>query len=130
MIVLDASVLVAFFESSDAHHERALTMLQDNATSPWGASAMTLAEFLVGPARLGESAFETAVNALDVLGVDQLQDPVDTPIKLARIRASTGLKLPDCHVLLVAEAAMAAVASFDSVLAKAAQARGLSVIAG
>ena len=128
MIVLDASVLVAYFETSDAHHDRALAMLQGNAASPWGASATTIAEFLVGPARAGETALEMAANALASLGIKQLTEPSDTATRLARIRASTGLKMPDCYVLLVAESSDALVATFDIGLARAAQARGLNVI--
>ena len=54
MIVLDAIVLIAHFESTDAHHERATRLLLDAADESLGASLLTLAEVLVGPARVGK----------------------------------------------------------------------------
>jgi hypothetical protein len=40
--------------------------------------------------------------------------PVDAAERLARLRADSSLKLPDCCVLLAAEAADGAVLSFDA----------------
>lgn len=51
----------------------------------------------------------------------------DTP-QLARLRADTGLKMPDCCVLLAAEHTAARVASFDEQLIKAASARHLDTV--
>jgi predicted nucleic acid-binding protein len=47
------------------------------------------------------------------------------PVRLALLRAETGLKLPDCCVLLAAEQSGAAVATFDDRLAGAVTRRGL-----
>lgn len=125
MIVLDASVLIAHLDSSDAHHERAGALLLDVADEPLGASPLSLAEVLVGPARAGQLDRATAVlNQLGVTGV-RLED--DAPARLAVLRAGTSLRLPDCCVLLAAEQTRSGVATFDDRLAIAARERGFVV---
>jgi hypothetical protein len=39
--------------------------------------------------------------------------PRDTAVRLAQLRADTGLKMPDCCVLLAARDSGASIASFD-----------------
>ena len=53
--------------------------------------------------------------------------PADAPIRLATLRARTGLRLPDCCVLLAAESERAAIATFDEQLASTATGLGLEV---
>ena len=119
MIVLDASVLIAHFDERDAHHERAGRALLDVAGEPLGAGPLTLAEVLVGPARHGRLA--TAAAALSALGVREVALGPDAPTRLARLRTETGLKLPDCCVVLAAQdAAAATVLSFDERLRRVA----------
>jgi len=126
VIVLDASVLIAHFESTDAHHARATQLLTDAADEPLGASPLTLAEVLVGPARTGKlDAARTAIRELEIASI-ALAD--DAPAGLAELRASTRLRLPDCCVLLAAGTAGGAeVATFDDRLAAAAVDLGLRV---
>jgi predicted nucleic acid-binding protein len=125
VIVLDASVLIAHLDATDVHHERAGAILRDAVEEPIGASPITLAEVLVGPARAGEVDRATALlHELDVTSVG-LRD--DAPARLAVLRAGTGLKLPDCCVLLAAEQTRGAVATFDDRLANAATEHGLAV---
>jgi len=52
----------------------------------------------------------------------------DAHIRLATLRAGTGLKLPDCCVLLAAEQVHAAVATFDDRLAAAGRDHGHLVL--
>ena len=125
MIVLDASVLVAHLDATDIHHQRAGALLGDVADEPLGASPITLAEVLVGPARAGEVERGTAL--LDELEVTSVRLLDDAPARLAMLRAGTGLKLPDCCVLLAAEQTRGAVATFDDRLANAAAERGLAI---
>jgi len=66
--------------------------------------------------------------ALRDLEVDELPFPPDTAARLAQLRASTGLKMPDCCVLLTAEAAGATIASFDDRLIQTATDRDLPVL--
>lgn len=51
MIVLDASVLIAYLDSEDAHHTRAETLLAKEIDDDFAASSLTVAEVLVMPAR-------------------------------------------------------------------------------
>lgn len=126
MIVLDAGVLIGHFEATDAAHDRATALLREVADDGLGASPITLAEVLVGPARRG--ALDLAENLLQQLGVDAVPLAADAPRQLAAIHSSTGLKLPDCCVVLAAEQVGAAVATFDDRLAAAARRRGLAVV--
>lgn len=125
MIVLDASVLIAHLESTDAHHDRATRLLLDAADDSLGASPLTLAEVLVGPARVDKlDAAQSALRELDVATI-ALQE--NAPARLATLRASTRLRLPDCCVLLAAETVNAAVATFDDRLATSATDLGIAI---
>lgn len=128
MIVLDASVLIAHLDASDAYHERAETVLATLGTEHFGASPLTLAEVLVGPARAAQ--LDRAIAALHLLNVVTVTLPEDAPLRLALLRAGTKLKLPDCCVLLAAETANASVVTFDSRLCAVARERGIVVQSG
>ena len=127
MIVLDATVLIAHLDSTDAHHRRATAMLLSAAADDEAvaASQITLAEVLVGPARAGR--LDDALVALDELGVAAIDLPADAPARLAELRVATGLKLPDCCVLLAGTQHGAAVATLDNALAKAAAHGGFTL---
>lgn len=125
MIVLDASVLIAHFEATDAHHDRATRLLLDVADEQLAASPLTLAEVLVGPARVGRMAQAQA--ALRDLGVTSIPLDEAAPSELASLRAGTRLRLPDCCVLLAAVSVRAAVGTFDQRLAATAAALGHAV---
>lgn len=126
MIVVDASVLIAHLDERDAHHERARRLLADTGAEPLGASTITLAETFVAPARAGR--LDDVVAALDRLGVTELPLADGTSRQLARLRAETGCKLPDCCVLLAARENGGTVASFDSALVDAAVGLGLPIL--
>jgi predicted nucleic acid-binding protein len=128
VIVLDASVLIAYLDSEDAHHARADTLLAQEIDDDFGASSLTLAEVLVMPAR--ERRLDAAREVLADLDVHELAFPADSAVKLALLRASTSLKMPDCCVLLAAEEVHARVASFDDRLNDAATSRNLVVVRG
>ncbi|MGH3908192.1 MAG: PIN domain-containing protein, partial [Pseudonocardiaceae bacterium] len=117
----------AHFDGADAHHDRAgeLLLLAADQDQALGASPITLAEVLVGPARAGRLA--QAAAALDQLRVCAVNLPPDAPLRLAALRATTKLKLPDCCVLLAAGQAGDSVATFDDRLADAAHTYGLAV---
>jgi predicted nucleic acid-binding protein len=127
VIVLDASVLIAHLDATDSHHDRAceLLLLAADQDEPLGASPITLAEVLVGPARANR--LDQATAALDQLGVDAVVLPPDAPLRLATLRAGIALKMPDCCVLLAANQSGGAVATFDDRLADAAGSHGLAV---
>jgi predicted nucleic acid-binding protein len=123
VIVLDASVLIAHLDGADRHHAKARRLLEESGGEPLAASAITLAETLVSPARNGRLA--DAESALCQLGVEELPIGSDAPGRLATLRAGTGLKMPDCCVLLAAEEHGGVLASFDSDLTAAARSLGL-----
>jgi predicted nucleic acid-binding protein len=125
VIVLDASVLIAHLEATDAHHDRATELLVDAANESLGVSPLTLADVLVGPARSGKlDAAQTFIRELEIATIP-LAD--DAPVRLATLRAGTRLRLPYCCVLLAAESTDAQVATFDDRLASSASALGLTV---
>ena len=66
--------------------------------------------------------------ALHALEVQELNFRADTAVRLARLRVTTGLKMPDCCVLLAAEEVNASVASFDERLVQAAAMLNLPVL--
>ena len=126
MIVLDASVIIAYLDADDAHHARAEDLLAREAGDEFGASTLTLAEVLVAPGR--EKRLEEAQAVLHDLEVHEQPFAQDTGVRLAQLRASTGAKMPDCCVLLAAEYAGGRVASFDERLLRAATARNLETL--
>lgn len=126
MIVLDASVLIGHLDAADAHHDRAGVLLAAAGAEPFAASPITLAEVLVGPARSGH--LDRVVVALSQLGVVGVPLDDQSPLRLAVLRAGTGLRMPDCCVLLAAEQTRGVVATFDGALAAAAGDLGLAVL--
>lgn len=126
MIVLDASVLIGFIFDQDAHHAAAVALLRDEAGNAFGVSPVTLAEALVAPTRLGRVA--AAERMLLEIGVDEIALPRDAALVLAELRVESGLKMPDCCVLLAAITSNGAVATFDSRLKSVATSRDIRVL--
>jgi predicted nucleic acid-binding protein len=126
VIVLDASVLIAHFDARDAQHERALKALASTGGEALGASVVTLAECLVGPARSGH--LDRARAALRELGVEELGLAADSSSALAELRARTNLRLPDCCVLECARRGRASLLTFDDRLAKRAADVGVKLV--
>jgi len=127
VIVLDASVLIAQLDENDAQHDAARALLSDTGDAALAASALTVAEVLVAPVR--RDRLHVAERALRALGVTAIGVGPDDGVTLARLRAQSGLKLPDCCVLLAAERIGASgVATFDYRLAAVAGSRGLEVL--
>jgi predicted nucleic acid-binding protein len=126
VIVLDASVLIAFLDGDDNHHAAAEQLLTHATDDDLAVNSLTLAEVLVAPIRSGRLG--PTLEALHALEVRELRFPADTAVRLAELRVITGLKMPDCCVLLAAEDAPASVASFDERLAQAADMRNLPVL--
>ena len=66
--------------------------------------------------------------ALRDLDIAEEPLPEAAALRLADLRAMTGLKMPDCCALLTAEHRGARLATFDNALGRAAGTRGLTVI--
>ena len=128
MIILDASVLIAFFSNVDVHHTRAVQLLDAHLDDAFAASTITLAEFYAGPAR--QQQLGTARRLIADLGIAELGLPGDSAWKLGLLRAQTGLRLPDCCVIHTAQEHQpaATVATFDRRLAQEAAALGIRVV--
>lgn len=127
-MVLDASVLIAYLDAEDAQHDTAVSLLAREIDDDFAANPLTLAEVLVGPTRTGR--LDAALAALRHLDVAERPFPTDTAARLARLRADTGLRMPDCCVLLAAQDSAARVAAFDERLRKAAERLGLVALGG
>lgn len=108
VIVADASVLIAWLDRADVHHDSAIELL--SGVERFVVDPLTLAEVLVHPTRRGRAGLVLA--RLEAIGMVVSTLPVD-PVVLAAIRADTGLKMPDCVVVACARAHGADVATFD-----------------
>ncbi|BBZ62570.1 type II toxin-antitoxin system VapC family toxin [Mycolicibacterium monacense] len=113
MIILDASVLIAHFESTDAHHVESTDLLAAHASEPFGSSVVTLAEIYAAAAERAD-LLGYLLSRLEVVSLDL---PAGSARRLGELRATTGLKMPDCCVLYTAEHHAAALATFDAKLA-------------
>jgi predicted nucleic acid-binding protein len=125
MIVLDTGILIAFANPDDAHHRGVTRFLSEFSGEPFSVTALTLAEALIHPVRadiVGEMV--KFIATLD-LSVEDLRELDAVP--LARVRAATGLKMPDALVIHTAERFGGSVATTDARLAAAAESRGLVV---
>ncbi len=109
MIVVDASVLLAFLNPNDVHHTAAVSVLSE-AVPPLLIHPMTAAEVLVAAVRRGVA--DVVWGDLIAIGVEIDRMP-DDPMALALLRVETGCKMPDCCVLLSAQRRNGAVATFD-----------------
>lgn len=86
---------------------------------------ITLAEVLIGGVRIGQGA--SMRDDLRAAGITVAPSDEDESLRLAELRAGSGLKLPDCCVLDVALRHRASLATFDTHLAAEAAKRGVSV---
>ena len=125
VIVLDANVMIAILDGSDAHFQAAQHIFLGHTSERLVAHRMTVGETLIQPARAGRAP--AAAAALAMLGVGYLNEP-DDPVELATLRASSGLKLPDCIILHAALREKAKLATFDARLAAAAARFGVDVV--
>ena len=125
MIALDASVLVAHLYPFDTHHDAATSILLGAADEPLLVHSLTMAEVLVGGVKIGKGIEMRA--DLQTAGILIASPDDDEPLRVAELRATTGLKLPDCCVLDAARTNDARLATFDRTLATAA--RRLGVVA-
>jgi len=127
MIVLDASVLIAFSRKDDQHHGDAIDLLAAPETE-FVVNQVTMAEYLIRPAQLGrdvEADMDRLCHTASIrlVAESELTTGVPWPVTLAKVHAATGLKMPDAIVLATAELLNAQVCTFDTGLEKAALTR-------
>jgi predicted nucleic acid-binding protein len=125
VIVADASWIIALRDPHNVHHSVATGIAEEAAGEDVLLHPVTFAECLVAPARLGRLSEAAAIlrAAYEIPDVDP-----EAPIRWARLRAQTGLRLPDAIVLDTAiTSSCDAIVTFDAKLAGAAGERGLDV---
>ncbi|MHA6800325.1 type II toxin-antitoxin system VapC family toxin [Bounagaea algeriensis] len=125
MITLDAGLVIAHLNPYDAHHQAATTYLRDSAGEPLCIHSLNLAEVLIGGVRAGRG--QEMLSDLHALGVRVADRAEGEPLRLARLRVTCGLKLPDCCALDTALATESVLATFDDTLARAARAQDITV---
>ncbi|MBO0706595.1 MAG: hypothetical protein J2P39_14820 [Candidatus Dormibacteraeota bacterium] len=90
--------------------------------------SLNLAEVLMGGVRSGR--VEELLADLDSIGLRVADRPADEPVRLARLRVATALKLPDCCALDTALASDFTLATFDASLTPAAVEHHGTVVPG
>ncbi len=104
LIVLDASVVIAFLDSSDALHGDAVGALTANRSEDLVLPASAYAEILVAPLRRGMEAVARARQVMADLAIriEPLTTEVADRAALLRARHAS-LRLPDAFVLATGE---------------------------
>ena len=126
MIAVDASVLIGHLTPHDAHHAAATEILLNAAPGSMLVHPLTLAEVLVGGVRVGRGC--AMRDDLEAAGISVVAPDAGEPLRLAELRVSTGLKLPDCCVLDVALRSASSLATFGEALAAGARRRGIPLL--
>ncbi len=100
LVVLDASVVIGFFDPSDAHHAGAVSGIASHRADEMVIPASAYAEILVGPCRSGARALEKIHGFLESAAIRV--HPIDAEIakQAGKLRAKhSTIKLPDALVL-------------------------------
>jgi len=126
VIVVDANVVIAASTPGHIHHDAAQQIVADHGGEGMVLHSLTMAEVLVGPGRSG--AEKAAHRLLTDAGFRLAPQGDPAPEHLARVRASTTLKMPDACVLATAENLQVALATFNRRVAREAGARGITVL--
>jgi PIN domain nuclease of toxin-antitoxin system len=114
-LVLDASVLIAYLNTLDAHHASAVARLRRASGDECIVIASVLAEILVHPYRVGPDAVSEVEAALSALRM--VVHPIDASLarRAADLRASnTRLRLGDALVIAAGDALDAEVVTADA----------------
>ena len=103
-VVLDSSVVIAFFDEGDAHHRDALAAIgqQHTAGNEFSVPASVLSEVLVGESRRHRGAETERLAAVARMfgGIRVIDEEV--AVRAARLRAKhRSLRLPDALVIAV-----------------------------
>jgi predicted nucleic acid-binding protein len=100
-------------------------MFRDTAGFGIQMTALTQAEVLVHPARAGK--LEKFLKLMGALGLEITPIEESDSSAIAKIRASTSLKMPDALVLSQAIKVSGSIATTDQKLARAAKEKGVGV---
>lgn len=103
LVVLDASVVIAFLDPDDALHEAAVGALTEHQHDELVIPASTYAEILVAPFRAGGEAVAEVAAFLSDFGVRVQPIATEVAYAAARLRGeSRSVRLPDALVLAAA----------------------------
>lgn len=127
MIILDASALIALLDPDDEHHPTVSAALHSRARDRWATGALTLAEVMVRAAA-DDDLLATLAEDLADLEVETLPLVDEDVEPLARLRATTRLRMPDCCVVLAAQSTSGTLLTTDRVLAGRATELRISVL--
>ncbi|WP_182046352.1 type II toxin-antitoxin system VapC family toxin [Curtobacterium sp. ME26] len=125
MIVLDANVLIALLDREDGLHTQAFELVEDHAWDVFCTSAVTLAETLVRPTRLGSAADHE--RHLVALGVHVVAMSRAQARGVAGLRARERIGFPDATAVVTAQGARGRLATFDRRLGKLARKHGVEL---
>ena len=125
-VTLDANVLIALTDQDDPHYDDAAWFIR---------RSIFRRTLLIHPLNVAEAAIRPSAAGVvdqvrriwDFLGVHVTKFDDEQPWRLASLRASTGLGLPDCCVLDTARQTASAVATFDVRLARQAEQLGVDL---
>jgi predicted nucleic acid-binding protein len=122
-MLLDSSAFIAFLNPADKHNSDATQRIS-------GAQTIEIHEVSVAESLVRASAHEVVPHVLFVL--ERLEATIvnssglEGAVRVATIRHTSGLPLPDCYVIDAARELGEPVLSFDAKLNKAAHEMGLS----
>ena len=117
-VILDSSILIAFYDAQDAHHSAVLNKFRDNLDQ-YEISVLTITEVLTAPMARTKSSKSKLISA--VKAAIQMVHPVTEEIAVmaGEARVATGLKTPDAIISATATLAGATLWTLDQRLAKA-----------
>jgi len=117
-VILDSSVLIAFYDEQDAHYSSVHRQFEERVDQ-YEISALTITEVLTAPLARSSSNREKFLEA--VTGGIQAVHPVTEEIAVlaGSVRVATGLKTPDAIISATATLAGATLWTLDKKLAKA-----------
>lgn len=132
LVALDTSALLAYLSGGEDASQAAAWLLDARigaGRNPAVISSLTVAELLVRPFRAGSAAVATAEGFLQFFGEIRIADVTYAVAReAARIRAMTGLGMPDALVMATAvEHGAAVLATNDGRWVAAADGAGLPV---
>ncbi len=104
VIVLDASVVIAFLDAADVHHPGAVAAFEKVRSEQLVLPASAYAEVLVGPARRGREALSVVREFIADLALHVEPTSIEIAERAAHLRAShRSLRLPDALVIATAD---------------------------
>jgi predicted nucleic acid-binding protein len=104
LVVLDASVVIAFLDPDDALHDAAVEALTEHQHEELLVPTSAYAEILVAPYRIGDEAVSEIEAFLSDFSVRLQAITAEVARAAAQLRSSwRGLRLPDALVLATAD---------------------------